>query len=446
MLFQRAKAISHLMENQADISPRWLGCAFEGAVARVGTFSRYPRMGIYVGGGSSHSWLWFVEVFERQGLWDLCFLDEDDLKAGALGDVNALAVSGGDTFGLAGSLGREGAAALKGFIEGGGVYLGSCAGAYLPMSSSKNPLNLFNFVDVKIANLTKALPPALRLKDKFSTPYGCQYVFHPIREEVCLGIDQHSHLSTMQFITAPLYGGPAMLPGESCRVIARYHAFTEKTVFLTEDEMCRNTLLDKAAVVRCPLGRGCIYLFGPHLEHPCYLEANRMVGEILALETGVELKNWSRSREKRAGRIPLKKSSMGDLRGELSNARIVAAGMEFLPVRWTIGAKVYEPEKICVFLEAMWRRISLLQESGFIPAEMGELLSLARYTTRLLREIKAAVDKGGQSDFLAGELFCVLREYAASFLSGYFQALKSMDKQQGCLAPSGVKRLSRGFA
>ena len=46
------------------------------------------------------------------------------------------------------------------------------------------------------------------------------------------------------------------------------------------------------------------------------------------------------------------------LKREVSNARIVANGLETNEVRWLIGNKIYEPIKIRFFLEAVWKRLS----------------------------------------------------------------------------------------
>ncbi|RJR23393.1 MAG: hypothetical protein C4582_05480 [Desulfobacteraceae bacterium] len=408
----------------------------------MAAFSGYPRIGIYTGGGSSHSWLWFADLFERLGFWDLCFLDEAAVRQGALEHVDVLAVSGGDTFALAGALGCEGAGAVRRFVERGGIYFGSCAGAYLPMPSSKLPLNLFNFVDVRIANLASKIPPALRLREKFYTRYGCRYVFHPVREEILLGLKSKELLSSSSTIKAPLYGGPAMLPGEAVKVIASYKGFTEKTVFLTEEETCRITLIDKAAVVRCPLGDGCFYLFGPHLEHPRYPEANRIVGEILAVETGTRLPDGEEQSQTTAEPGLRIRSFNSALRRELGNARIVAAAMEFLNVRWIIGAKCYEPEKLRVFIEAMWRRLPLVEKNIATSENAEQLLSLGARTTHLLRELKTAVDEGRESDRLASNLFRVLRDYTACFLHLYFQTIKSLETV--CRGKTG--RLNHGLA
>ena len=121
------------------------------------------RIGIFAGEGSSHSWLWFVEIFDRMGFHDIRVIDGDDILNGAVDELDVLAVSGGDTFAVAKGLGPAGAGLIRAFIERGGLYIGSCAGAYLVMNSSKPHLDHFNFTAVKITNLSKHLPDCRKL-------------------------------------------------------------------------------------------------------------------------------------------------------------------------------------------------------------------------------------------------------------------------------------------
>ena len=195
-----------------------------------------------------------------------------------------MAVSGGDTFALAEGLGREGAAALEAWVRSGGLYLGSCAGAYLPLCSSKDPLNLFNFVEARISNLTSILPEPRKFKEKFSLPYGCSFIYHPVREAVRISGNGHAPFSGIGDFPAPLYGGPAMIPRDAVETLAWYSGFTEKTAFLVDRELARETLIGKAAVIRKRMGSGAFYLFGPHLEHPHYLKANRLVIDTIRFE------------------------------------------------------------------------------------------------------------------------------------------------------------------
>ena len=145
---------------------------------------------------------------------EIVFMDEDMVRNGGLGCLDVFAMSGGDTIRIAEGLGRDGSLTLESFIRQGGLYIGSCAGAYLPLKSSKQHLDRFNFVDIKIANLSKTLPDAKRMGRKASTAYGCDFVYHPVREAVGLRMTGKEPFTGLDHFLAPLYGGPAMIaPG-----------------------------------------------------------------------------------------------------------------------------------------------------------------------------------------------------------------------------------------
>lgn len=383
-----------------------------------------PSLGIYTGTGASHSWLWFVDLFEKAGFFDLTFLDEIDVRRGGLDGLDGFATAGGDTFALAEALGPRGAEQLARFVENGGIYLGSCAGAYLPMRSSKIPLDQFNFVDVRITNLTSALPTPQRMAGKFCTAYGCRFVFHPVRETVTLVIDGKSPAAG-SLIDAPLYGGPGMIAAGDAQVLANYQGFTDKTLFLTDRRLAEKTLIGTAAAVRQEKGRGVFYLFGPHFEHPRYPEANRFLLDAIKEEmdrkpVGTEKPTfWRRNaRPSKAG-----KALVRDVKRELSNARIVAAGLEMLPLQWRIGEKIYEPTKIRVFLDSLWRRIRPLEKADhvhFTPGCDAKMLRLALEITETIRTMKHRIDENLDATPQAKELFHRLQGLSKAFLQLYF--------------------------
>ncbi len=386
---------------------------------------RIPKIGIYTGKGASHSWLWFVEVFERSGLCRLKFLTEKDIAGKGLEGVQVLAVSGGDTFAVAEALGSRGAAKLEDFIIRGGLYLGSCAGAYLPLHSSKDHLNQFNFVAAKITNLSKTLPEANRLKEKFCTCYGCSFIFHPVREAVQVTVHRRPSGGPKTF-AAPLYGGPPMTVQNPASILATYSGFTKETLFLVDRSLAEKTLLGNAAVIREKMGKGYLHLFGPHFEHPRFNAANRFLVE-----------NMMRDMPHRTLSVPdtefqaapitdfRKKRFIQDVKRELSNSRIVAAGLEMLPLKWTIGNKVYESGKIRVFLEALWQRIKPFEGTASIVVKKDEadlLVQTSLQITQSIRRIKKGWDLKTDTLSTATTLFNLLNKTSALFLEIYFRS------------------------
>ncbi len=387
----------------------------------------YPKIGIYTGTGSSHSWLWFVDLFDRMGFHDLDLLDAAAIQNRNLGSFDVLAVSGGDTFAIAQALGPAGARRLKGFIENGGLYIGSCAGAYLVMRSSKPHLNLFNFTSVRITNLSKWLPACRGLAHKFSQAYGCDYIFHPVRDAVTIEPTGKAPFWGTRPLDAPLFGGPGMIPSETDCVLARYTAFTNKTRYLVDESLARETLLGKAAAIRTSLGKGHLYLLGPHFEHPHYQEANRLVADAIYWDGSQVNKDVCRAQKALpALAVTPGQKLLKTLKRELSNSRIVAVGLEMMPVRWLIGNKYYDPEKIRVFLDVMWQRTKRLEKSGALRTEPDlavQLAAFAEKTTGLLRELKHRLDDSDDTDSLARDLFTLLPRFTTAFLGLYFQTI-----------------------
>ncbi len=121
-------------------------------------------IGIYAGEGASHSWTWFVTVMEGLGSRDYLFLEGEDLRRGDLSTLSAVLIGGGDVEGMARELGEEGARNLDAFVRAGGVYLGSCAGAYLVMREvDLPPYTPFALIDAGMANYLDDPPPPLQL-------------------------------------------------------------------------------------------------------------------------------------------------------------------------------------------------------------------------------------------------------------------------------------------
>ncbi len=394
---------------------------------------RHPRIGVYTGPGTSHSWLWFVDLFDRTSLDDVVFLDDEHVRGGLLHGLDVFVVSGGDTFGIARVLGQEGAREIETFIGSGGVYVGSCAGAYLPLRSSKEYLNWFNFTDIKIANLSKDPPEVKRLESKACTAYGCSYVFHAVREEVRLQMTGSAPFEGVREIVAPLYGGGAMVTDRPSEVLARYCGFTAKTLFLVDEREAEKALVGKAAAITTKMGDGRLFLFGPHFEHPRFPAANELLVKAIL---------WDVREKPLASKVAVeevrfegaaKKGLLRDIRREISNARIVALGIETTSLQWKIGNKIYEPEKIRVFLEAVWKRLGGLERCSGIRMEKGSDAMMAGYAGQIvkaLREMKGRIDAGEDTFDLASGLFDSLRRFTMVFFEVYFRSVRFLNHEQ----------------
>jgi len=393
--------------------------------------SKDLRVGVYVGEGASHSWTWFVDLMEKYSYGRLRLIEEDDFSRLAP-EQDVLLVSGGDTFSVARALEPQGARALEAFLNRGGLYIGSCAGAYLPLNSSKAPLNTFNFVKCRINNLTRDLPPVHQMPLKFSTRYGCDYIYHPVREDVLVRMGEGFPIWGGREVSVPLYGGPPLNLSEDIVPRAVYTGFTERTRFLTEREIAERVYLGKVAACEKSFGRGRMVLLGPHFEHPWFPEGNDIIHQWIewhvhperpAVNTGMNKKPGKKKRRVRNG--VLASQIQKDFKREISNMRIRADAMTRRSVHWQIGAKVYEPEKILHFVDAIWKRIEGARSpsSGTLPKDLQEVLvEQAAECNGLLKSLGSKIDAMEDSEELAGEMFTSLKALVVGFLGVYFSS------------------------
>lgn len=390
-----------------------------------------PPIGIYTGRGASHSWLWFVEILDRMGFYHVHFIDEKNILSNALEAMNVLLMSGGDTFAIAEGLGVEGSEKLKSFIEKGGLYIGTCAGAYLPLKSSMEFLNQFNFINVKISNISRRLSETERSSfQKFAcSSYGCDFVFHVVREDVALQMMDGYQADGKREMVAPLFGGPSMLPSEDIEPIATYKGFTKKTKFLVEEGLAERTLIGNIAVGKKSMGKGHLYIFGPHFEHPDYPRCNLFLAELIRKTQ----KGRPRKIQKDFCGNPIKgeglRALLKDLKRELSNSRIMASGMDDLSIHWLIGNKYYEPEKISIFINTVWNKLKDLETNSGLEVEKESLLrciEISKDITREVRTIKSEMREKGDATFLASELFLDLKTLSSNFFTLYFEAKRNL--------------------
>lgn len=217
-----------------------------------------------------------------------------------------------------------------------------------------------------------------------------------------------------------------MVASDPDMVAATYAGFTPKTLFLVDEPLARETLLGRAAVIRSCLGEGHLHLYGPHFEHPGFPLANTLLAKALYYDLPPAKTLPSETEPDGTGVLTGRKSRafLRSIRREISNARIVAVGLETLPLQWTIGKKVYEAGKIRVFLEAIWSRLRHLERSDPLCLPVGQdrkLLQILPWITRLVREIRRGVDQGADTGSLAKELFPSLNEACVLFLEMYFE-------------------------
>jgi glutamine amidotransferase-like uncharacterized protein len=400
---------------------------------------RPPRAAVFAGDGASHSWLWFADLLERVGINRVEFIDETVVMSAGLADFDVLLVGGGDTYAMAESMGPVGARELASFVESGGLYVGSCAGAYLVLSDvDLPPFTPFSLVEGGMLNVMTDPPQPLCLAHKYLAPYGNDWVFHPVYGEVklapapssaafpCFG--ESGELGTV------LFGGPVIEAEHAEQVAAEFSGLTGRAAYLWPRAKAEHLLLGRAAVVFARRGQGSVLASGPHLEHPLFPHSNALAAELMS-------RHWSMRLASGPGEGPLDGGISGipgrekdareagrllfDIKREISNARIVGFGLEKMPVTWRIGVKVWEPEKVRVFLESAWRRLPYLEDNPGLVADVEVLGGLAtgyRKVTGMVKSLKIKVESGEDSLEEAVSLLTTLKELTARFLSLYFRS------------------------
>ena len=351
-------------------------------------------------------------MFERFGWYRQSFLDQNTFLSD-IQDIDILCLSGGDTYAIARGLGQRGARELTRFLGSGKWYLGSCAGAYLPLHSSQEPLCWFNMLSVKTHNIVSEPPPGLEFSPRTMIHYGDRFLIHPARGETVLRLRVPF---SEERVVAPLFGGPPMVCNGSANGyerLASYQDFTPRTDFPAGSDLAREIILGNEAIVRAQVDGGTMLLFGPHLEHPRYSDANQflfhLVEPVLSQSCG-RIRGTEAEAEDSLS-LPLAR----EIKAELSRSRFEIQRLMSLSLSWEIGRKMYDPGKIAELVEFGWKRIRRMERFGGVPVRSGEdIRERAAGLRSSVHALKGAVSAGDS----AGEMLDALWA-AKRFLTGF---------------------------
>ncbi|RZN50028.1 hypothetical protein EF808_01685 [archaeon] len=373
------------------------------------SIARSQKIGIYIGKGASYSWIWFVKTFDALGFHNVYFIDENDVCEGVLRHFDCFILPGGDPFQVAEGLETDGLAAIRRFVEEGGTYIGVCAGTYLSIIFHDDPLPWLNFEKVPVNNFSLDPPEAIRMRYKYLVSYQDGYVYHPVRGPLRVTDGTTS-------FSAPLYGGPPMIAPREY-IMLEYEGFEDKTLYLIEEDKAFETMVGYAAGIHIPVGAGQLYLFGPHCEHPQYPRANNYLNDVLVRITPQAEGPGRTATDILRGEK--KKRFLKSVKRELSSARIIASGMTDL--RWKIGEKIWEDEKITYFLTETWKTIKQLQKHDCLPVEgPSTLISMARRIHVLLSDIRTLSKEGRDTNTEAAELIDLTKLLSKGLFDCYF--------------------------
>ena len=352
------------------------------------------RIAVYTGPGSSNSWIWLADFLERNGFLRTVFAADPE----KLPEVDVIMIPGGDAFGIAGAFGEDGLRRISSAIERGAGYIGICAGAYLPLRSSIPPLSAFNLLDSRIANISSSLPDGIADRERYSVRYGCSYVFHPARGPMALTGDED--------LTAPLYGGPSMIPSPGEKALLSFKGPTEETEVLVDRGICLRTTVGKAACIEGRHGRGRLVCSAVHLEHPDYPEANGYFSRML---------RGFRAGDGGGGAFIDDPADPDEARRTLADLRVLANALDSRS--WKIGVKYWESDKLLFYIDAVRRRIGRRGEGSAMPPEA---LARLKDAERALRALQGGEDDDERAlESAIGNL----SEGASSFLTAHFARL-----------------------
>jgi hypothetical protein len=223
---------------------------------------RPARIALYAAGGAPYH---HAAVFARAG-HDVGFIYPIDILNGALSGFDGFVMPGGGYKWMQGqiaSLGEDGTAAVKQYVSEGGMYLGSCAGAYNAAATPDIFLQIcptqenMRLLDACIWNasgwpgLTSPGVGVIQVRNANRD--------HPVMRDM-------SEVFQMTHYNGPLFDG-----AESLAVVDGYtERFTPAEHFL--GVASQSLLIDDAAelqisnIVAGELGKGRVVLFGSHPE------------------------------------------------------------------------------------------------------------------------------------------------------------------------------------
>ncbi len=389
------------------------------------------RISIYTDEGASHSFIWLIKLFEKYNIFSVSFVSSKDIGNGILDASDILIVSGGDSFAVAESLGEEGARAISDFISKGGIYAGICAGAYLVLRSSKKPLHHFNFTSGKINNLSSSLPKAKAMEYKYSTSYGCSYIFHPVRGEINMEILSGGTNMEDNKLLSPIYGGPLIKDDKSITPLALFNGFTGKTMFLVNEKLAEETCNGAILAGKRNLNRGMIFFFSTHMEHPDYPAANELFLEYLFGRRISSKVDYNGKKSKRSsGRIGNK--DYYEFRKNIREMRLLSIGIENRQIYWQIGKKAWETEKVRAFTESLFemdKKYGLILDEKLSDSDISLLKSSSLDTLTLLRQINKLLSEDKPSQSHAEDYFRKVRTLLSIYASFCFKYFKQMSKQ-----------------
>ncbi len=213
------------------------------------------RVAVYVGPGARGMGMFrWMQIMDQAPETVTTYVDGPSISAGALRNVDLIVMPGGNSTVEQKALGPEGQRELKRFIEEGGSYVGTCAGAFLLMNGTNT-------------NKVLGLAPFKVRRGGWGGEAMLQVDY--TKEAAALsGIKAGHH-------TERFHGGPVMdpapaVPGADFKVMARFacnlHSYSTTNKFgMTDGKL--PAMAGAASAVAGTYGKGRVWLFSCHPEY-----------------------------------------------------------------------------------------------------------------------------------------------------------------------------------
>ena len=207
------------------------------------------RTAVYVGAGARGvgAFRWMQLMDQAEGV-EAKFVDGEAIRNGALEDVDLFVMPGGSSKVEAAVLGEDGQRRLRDFIERGGSYVGSCAGAFLLMGGEEPERKILG------------IAPFRHVRGEWGGEAMLQVAYTKAAEGFA-GMKIVKH--TERFNGGPVMVPSKAVPGADFKVMARFDCNLHS-------ELSRPGLPSMggcASAVAGTFGKGRVWLFSTHPEY-----------------------------------------------------------------------------------------------------------------------------------------------------------------------------------
>ncbi|MHB8898096.1 MAG: BPL-N domain-containing protein [Thermoguttaceae bacterium] len=209
------------------------------------------RVAVYSGTGTSDSRRLVLEKLEKLPGFQCKTIDEQGIREGKLSGYDVLIHPGGSGSKQGKALEETGQAKVRDFVEGGGGFIGICAGAYLATSNYSWSLHI---LDAQVVD-----------REHWARGHGNVKI--RLRDEGKRILDCKRDLETIYY-----YQGPLLAPGGEADV-PDYQALATFETEIARNGAPQGVMKGTTAIADGAYGAGRVICFSPHPERTEGLES-----------------------------------------------------------------------------------------------------------------------------------------------------------------------------